>query len=140
MPLKPGNYSTKCWPTMHELSVCQALVDQAERIARERRARVVLLTLHIGPLSGVESDLLRRAFPLASAGTCCEGAALEILAAPVTVYCPDCMVTSEVAANKLLCPECGNWRTSLASGDEMVLQSVELETRAVGGNESARQR
>jgi len=125
---------------MHELSVCQALVEQAELIARERQARVIRLMLQIGPLSGVESELLRRAFPLASAGTCCEGAALEILAAPVTVYCPDCMVTSEVAANKLLCPECGNWRTSLASGDEMVLQTVELETRAGDGNESARQR
>ncbi len=125
---------------MHELSVCQALVEQAERIARERQARVIRLMLKIGPLSGVESELLRRAFPLASAGTCCEGAALEILAAPVTVYCPDCRVTSEVAANKLLCPECGNWRTSLASGDEMVLQTVELETRVGNGNESTRQR
>ena len=62
---------------MHELSVCQALVEQAERIARERQARVIRLMLTIGPLSGVESELLRRAFPLASAGTCCEGAALE---------------------------------------------------------------
>jgi hydrogenase nickel incorporation protein HypA/HybF len=125
---------------MHELSVCQALVEQAERIARERQSRVIRLMLKIGPLSGVESELLRRAFPLASAGTCCEGAALEFLAAPVTVYCPDCMTTSEVAANKLLCPECGNWRTSLASGDEMVLQTVELETRAANGNESTGQR
>ena len=116
--------------------MCQALVEQAELIARERQARVIRLMLQIGPLSGVESELLRRAFPLASAGTCCEGAALEFLAAPVTVYCPDCMATSEVAANKLLCPECGNWRTSLASGDEMVLQRVELETRATNGNES----
>lgn len=115
---------------MHELSVCQALVEQAERIGRQRRARVVTLVLQIGPLSGVESELLRRAFPLASAGTCCEGATLEILDAPVTVHCPDCGASSVVAANKLICPECGNWRTSLKSGDEMVLQSVELETRA----------
>jgi len=125
---------------MHELSVCQALVEQAERIARERQARVIRLMLTIGPLSGVESELLRRAFPLASAGTVCEGAVLEILAAPVTVFCPDCTATSEVAANKLLCPECGNWRTSLASGDEMVLQRVELETRNANDSESARQR
>ena len=85
------------------------------------------LLLRIGPLSGVEAELLRRAFPLASAGSECEGATLEIEDAPVSVHCPECEATSAVAANKLICPECGNWRTSLVSGDEMVLQSVELE-------------
>jgi hydrogenase nickel incorporation protein HypA/HybF len=116
---------------MHELSVCQALVDQAEAIARQRKAKVVRLLLQIGPLSGVESELLRRAFPLASAGTDCEGASLDIRDAAVSVNCPDCKETFPVQANKLICPRCGNWRTTLASGDEMVLQSVELETRAV---------
>ncbi|MCJ7557725.1 MAG: hydrogenase maturation nickel metallochaperone HypA [Gammaproteobacteria bacterium] len=112
---------------MHELSVCYALVEKAEAIARQRKARVVRLLLHIGPLSGVEAELLRRAFPLASAGSACEGATLDIEDAPVSVYCSECNATSVVAANKLICPECGNWRTSLTSGDEMVLQSVELE-------------
>ncbi len=112
---------------MHELSICYALVEQAEAIARERKARVVRLLLHIGPLSGAEAGLLRRAFPLASAGSACEGATLDIEDAPVSVYCPECETTSPVAANKLICPVCGNWRTNLESGDEMVLQSVELE-------------
>ncbi|MCW8845318.1 MAG: hydrogenase maturation nickel metallochaperone HypA [Gammaproteobacteria bacterium] len=119
---------------MHELSVCYALVEQAEAIARQRKARVVRLLLHIGPLSGVEAGLLRRAFPLASAGSACEGAALDIEDAPVSVHCPECKKSSVVAANKLICPACGNWRTSLESGDEMVLQSVELEAWAGGGD------
>jgi hydrogenase nickel incorporation protein HypA/HybF len=120
---------------MHELSVCYALVEQAEVIARQRKSRVTRLLLRIGPLSGVEAELLRRAFPLASAGSVCEGATLDIEDAPISVYCPGCEATSAVAANKLICPECGNWRTSLVSGDEMVLQSVELEARA--GHEDA---
>jgi hydrogenase nickel incorporation protein HypA/HybF len=128
---------TKCWPTMHELSVCQALVEQADAISRQHQGRVIRLLLLIGPLSGVESELLQRAFPLASAGTGCEGATLEIEGAPVSVYCPDCKVTSPATANKLICPECGNWRTRLESGDEMILQSVELETLAGNGNGAA---
>jgi Zn finger protein HypA/HybF involved in hydrogenase expression len=32
-----------------------------------------------------------------------------------------------VPANRLVCPHCKNWRTTLVSGDEMVLQQVELE-------------
>ena len=59
---------------MHELSVCQEIVMQVERIARERQARVSSITLRIGPLSGVEPALLQQAYPLASAGTCLSAA------------------------------------------------------------------
>jgi hypothetical protein len=39
---------------MHELSVCQALIGQVEKVARENDARrVVAITIAVGPLSGV---------------------------------------------------------------------------------------
>ncbi len=42
---------------MHEMSICQALMDQVERIAKEQGAsRVDSIVLSIGPLSGVEPD------------------------------------------------------------------------------------
>ncbi|HHJ13648.1 MAG TPA: hydrogenase maturation nickel metallochaperone HypA, partial [Gammaproteobacteria bacterium] len=54
---------------MHELSVCQALIDQLRGIATGHRAhRIARVRLVLGPLSGVEPDLLQRAWPLASAG------------------------------------------------------------------------
>ena len=50
---------------MHELSVCQALVDQLEALGKEQQAvRVVKLLVGIGPLSGVEPPLLERAFEI----------------------------------------------------------------------------
>jgi len=112
---------------MHELSVCQALVEQALRVAGQHDGRVVRLVLKIGPLSGVEPELLRRAFPLASAGTDVEDAQLEILSLVPRISCTECGQESEVPANRLVCPHCKNWRTRLVSGDEMVLQQVELE-------------
>ena len=55
---------------MHELSVCQALIGQVERVARENDARsVVAITIAVGPLSGVEAGLLEHAYPSAAAGT-----------------------------------------------------------------------
>ncbi|MDH3831910.1 MAG: hydrogenase maturation nickel metallochaperone HypA, partial [Gammaproteobacteria bacterium] len=40
---------------MHELSVCQALIDQVARVAREQRAvRVSIIHVSVGPLSGIE--------------------------------------------------------------------------------------
>ncbi|MGD2054620.1 MAG: hydrogenase maturation nickel metallochaperone HypA, partial [Gammaproteobacteria bacterium] len=58
---------------MHELSICQALMNQVENIAAERNARsVVSIVIGMGPLSGVEAQLLKHAYPVASAGTVAE--------------------------------------------------------------------
>ena len=112
---------------MHELSICTALMEQVERIAREHQAgRVERIVLQVGPLSGVEAPLLKRAWPLASIGTLAEDAELVIEIAAVTVKCTQCDAVSEVASNRLLCAECGDFRTRLVSGDEMLLANMEL--------------
>jgi len=111
---------------MHELSVCQNLVMQVERIARERNARVSSITIKIGPLSGVEAALVEQAYPLAVAGTCLSAARLIIDSIPVRVHCRICGQDSVAAPNRMLCAECGDWRTELLSGDELLLSSVEL--------------
>ena len=41
---------------MHELSICQGLIREVERVAAAARARdVVAIVVAIGPLSGVEA-------------------------------------------------------------------------------------
>jgi hydrogenase nickel incorporation protein HypA/HybF len=112
---------------MHELSVCLALLQQVERIAHERSASSVTeIVVKVGPLSGVEPDLLRRAYPLAAAGTVAEKAVLSIETPSVVVHCSRCKERSTVPPNRLLCASCGDFRTRLESGDEMILQSLEL--------------
>jgi len=116
---------------MHELSICQALIEQVIQIADEHHAvRVTGIYLTIGPLSGVEPHLLEQAFPFAAVETVAEGARLAIDKSPVRVYCSRCGKETIVAANKLLCGECGTWQTELTAGDEMILQRVELENRS----------
>lgn len=112
---------------MHELSVCLSLLQQVERIAREREAEVVdLIVLKLGPLSGIEPDLLRNAYPLAAAGTIASDAELQIGETDVVVCCRECGAESKVLPNCLICSACGDFRTTLVSGDEMILQRVEL--------------
>lgn len=112
---------------MHELSVCQALVQQLEAVsAANGRGRVELVRLRIGPLSGVEAQLLRHAFPIAAAGTIADGAELAIATAPIIVQCKDCGASSEARPNRMLCGACNSFRVSMISGDEMLLESVEL--------------
>ena len=115
---------------MHELSICQALMTQVEEIAaREQAASVDLIVLSIGPLAGVEPELLRHAFPVAAAGSVAEQAELVIETQPLRVHCTQCGKDSEVSPNRLLCAHCGDFRTQLVSGDEMLLRSLELTRR-----------
>ena len=113
---------------MHELSVCLSILDQVRSIAAERNAdRVQRIELRIGPLSGVEADLLRSAWPMASAGTIAVNADLLIDEADIVVRCSTCNAETPAIANRLVCGECGDFRTTVISGDEMILQRVELE-------------
>ena len=105
-----------------------SLMQQVEGIARERRAeKVTSITLSIGPLSGVEPDLLRHAYPLAAAGTVAEEAELIMDTTAIVVRCSQCDSETTVTPNKLLCGSCGDFRTQVISGDELVLMRVELD-------------
>ena len=112
---------------MHELAVCQALIEQVEGIARERLAqRVDTICVSIGPLSGVEPRLLEQAFPVASAGTVADGARLELDCLPVRVRCQQCDQVTDALPSRLVCGNCSDWHTELVSGDELILSRVEL--------------
>ncbi|MEN8173221.1 MAG: hydrogenase maturation nickel metallochaperone HypA [Chloroflexota bacterium] len=113
---------------MHELAICQSLMEQVENIALERNAQsVTTIVIGIGPLSGVEAQLLKNAYSIASAGTVAEDAELVIEQLSIKVKCTQCGSESDALPNKLICKQCGDWRTTLISGDEMMLMSVELE-------------
>ncbi|MBG7601695.1 MAG: hydrogenase maturation nickel metallochaperone HypA [Gammaproteobacteria bacterium] len=113
---------------MHELSICQALVDQLEGIAAQHPGKQVAdVYLGIGPLSGVVPQLLSDAFSVARAGSCASTATLHIHESEIIVRCLSCGKQSPAKANRLLCSHCGEWRTDLVSGDELLLERVELE-------------
>ena len=112
---------------MHELSICRALVAQATAIAeRECAAAVERVAVSVGPLSGVDAGLLRRAFPIAVAGTLLAQAKLQVTEAPVMIHCARCDRDAAAAPNQLRCPHCHGWRTELIGGHELVLTELDL--------------
>jgi hydrogenase nickel incorporation protein HypA/HybF len=113
--------------TVHELAVCQSLLEHVDRIASDHGAQeVVAVHLNIGPLSGIEAPLLERAFSIARVGTTAENAELVTTLTRACVHCSACDVESFVSANRLLCPRCGDWRTRLVGGDELELARIEM--------------
>lgn len=118
---------------MHELAVCESLVGQVEAVARAERATAVSdIYVSVGPLSGVEFPLMRNAFPIAAAGTVASRAELHLQTPPVRVRCSECGNESEVPVNRLVCHHCGDWRTQVISGDELMLLRVVLDTTEPG--------
>lgn len=116
---------------MHELSICQGILQQVESLAaRHNAASVLVIKVAIGPLAGVEPQLLAQAFPLAAAGSLAANAVLEIEALPIRVRCQQCGAETQATANRLVCGQCGHWQTTLLSGDEMLLASVEFAINA----------
>lgn len=113
---------------MHELAVCQALLEQVTRVAAGRDATGVSgVTVRIGPLSGVEPHLLERAFTVARAGGIADAADLTIEPEPVRIHCHACGGESGAEPNRLRCPACGHAPVRLVSGDALMLASVTLE-------------
>lgn len=109
--------------------MAQALVEQVEAVINQHGAtQASLIRVRIGPLAGVMPELLASAFPLAAAGSRMEHAELEFSHAPIQVHCQTCGADTEAAMNRLICGACGDWHTQIISGDELLLESVELET------------
>lgn len=113
---------------MHELSLCSALLCQLERIALEHHSsRVSRVYVSVGPLSGVEPTLLSRAYPVATAGSIAEDSELVIESEDIVVRCIECGAISAVPVNRLVCGRCGAFRTTVTSGDGLILRRVELQ-------------
>ena len=112
-------------------------MSQVEAVARDNDAtRVTAITLGLGPLSGVEEQLLKNAYSVASSGTVADGAELLIRSTPVRIQCPECGEESEAKPNRQVCGFCENWRTELISGDELLLVRVEMEKSGQASSEA----
>ena len=114
---------------MHELSIAQALLDQVEAIAAERAAsRIPAITIRVGPLSGVEPELLRRAFEVARLrNPVTADSLLTIETVGIRIRCGDCGNDGPGQINHLACRQCGSRCTRLLQGDELLLMQVECE-------------
>jgi hydrogenase nickel incorporation protein HypA/HybF len=112
---------------VHELSVCQALLTQVDDLARERGADAVTrITVEVGPLCGVEPELLVSAFAIMRSRGVASQAELLITPTAVTVACLTCGVRTETRANRLVCAACGGFRTRIVAGDELRLLRIEM--------------
>ena len=115
---------------MHEYSIIGSLMQRVEAEARQRGATSVgRIRIALGELSGVDPELLASAYEVFRERTICAGAPMEIRAVPAVWECSAC--GRPIARGETLqCPVCRS-RARLASGDEIILEQIEMEVADV---------
>ncbi|GIH93531.1 hydrogenase maturation nickel metallochaperone HypA [Planobispora siamensis] len=111
---------------MHELSLAQAVVEAVAE--RTGGARVTLVRLEIGRLSGVVVESIAFCFDLVTEGTALEGAVLEVGEPPGRCRCRGCGTAFETGDPLVLCPACDGADVAVLSGRQMLIASVEVES------------
>jgi hydrogenase nickel incorporation protein HypA/HybF len=110
---------------MHELSIAESVVDVAVRHAGGRR--VTKVELQVGHLRQVVPSALEFAFELIAAGTPVEGAELEMHEVPAAGACRSCGAETALPGFPLACGRCGGFDVEVTRGEELLVDSLELE-------------
>ncbi|MGB9589628.1 MAG: hydrogenase maturation nickel metallochaperone HypA [Candidatus Hydrothermia bacterium] len=114
---------------MHEVTVCDSLLDLVEETAKKHHARrVSVVRVRIGEISGVVPELLQHAFEvLAPERQLTMGASLILEKVRPLAHCEACGHDFEPTEYVFICPACGSGRTRLLAGDELSLDRIEME-------------
>lgn len=113
---------------MHEMSLAGGILRIAEQAAeRERFARVTLLRLEAGSLSGVEPRALRFALEAMAPGTCLDGAQLEIDTPDGSAWCLRCSLTVPLKDRGDACPHCQGHQLQPTGGTELRVVDMLVE-------------
>jgi hydrogenase nickel incorporation protein HypA/HybF len=115
---------------MHELTVTKQLLDLALKHASTAEAsQVTELNVVVGDLSSFAEDAVRFCWDLVSRGTICEGAALRLRRIPAELTCLDCGGTHTLVGELVPCPYCQSAHLRVTAGDDLLLESIDVETR-----------
>jgi hydrogenase nickel incorporation protein HypA/HybF len=113
---------------MHELSVSSAIVETVERHAAGRK--VTCVSLRLGKLRQVVPDTLAFYWGFVTQGTVCEGARLEQEIVEARLRCEACDVEWSLDEPDFRCPRCASAAVEIVSGNELEVESIEVEEAA----------
>ena len=132
-PTAPG------WPHHHDsrssLRSQRNLISHAtdrrtlpdELIESNRADEATAVELEIGPLSGVEVDLIESAFEQLAPETRCRQAILSVVRSPLRVRCNDCSSVTDLTNFVFKCGACDSGNVTVVCGDELRLLSVTVQ-------------
>ncbi|SBT43036.1 hydrogenase/urease maturation nickel metallochaperone HypA [Micromonospora narathiwatensis] len=116
---------------MHETGLSEAIVAAAVRRAAGRR--VTGLRVRIGG-HPVDAAVVTQGIRVAAVGTVAADTAVDLVLEPMTVRCHECgrdgPITDHLAM--VACPQCGGVDVDVAGDDDVVLESITVDTAELG--------
>jgi hydrogenase nickel incorporation protein HypA/HybF len=108
---------------MHELGLCEAVVDTVVRRAAGRP--VSWARVRVGG-HAVDPEVINQGVVMAAAGTVAEGMRLDVVVDPLRARCRACGSESKVTDPLLLCtcPVCGGLDVEVTGAEHAVLEAV----------------
>jgi len=112
---------------MHEMSLCEGLLQVIEDSAvRENFSRVKTVWLEFGRFSCIEPEAMRFSFDVVVKGTLADGAKLEMIEVPASIWCSICAKEVDIGQRFEPCPLCGTYALQISGGDEMRIKELEV--------------
>lgn len=113
---------------MHELSLCNAIAATVTDHADGRPIRSV--RLRVGAFRQVVPDTLRFCWSGRIADTELAGCRLDLVEVPAVVTCRSCSASTTLSEPMLVCAACGGRDVDLVSGEEFLIESIEVDAVA----------
>ena len=110
---------------MHELAISSAVLESVLRNADGRR--VTSVQLRVGHLRQVVPDSLLFYWDIVTRDGLCEGSTLELQVIAARLSCTACDQEWEIELPVFRCPSCGGADVTIAAGDELEVESIEVE-------------
>lgn len=113
---------------MHELSLTEGILAIVRDEQRKNGfARVLEISLRIGEFSGVIPSCMEEFFPIASKGSCAEGAVLRMEMIPGRFRCRACGAEGAADRKNACCLSCGSRELTMTAGREFYIENISVE-------------
>jgi hydrogenase nickel incorporation protein HypA/HybF len=110
---------------MHELSLTQNLLDLALKHAESKK--ILSVNLLMGQFSDEREESIQFYWDELANGTPAQGARLHFEHVDAEMKCLQCATVFHPEDETSLCPSCQSHRLQLISGDDVRLQSIDVE-------------
>ncbi|WP_300006859.1 hydrogenase maturation nickel metallochaperone HypA [Pseudonocardia sp.] len=109
---------------MHELSICNSVVDIVTRHAAGRTVNAV--HLRVGALRQIVPDTLVYCWGLMNADTPLASSELVVESVPGAIRCRPCDRTQALTEFVLVCEACGGSDVEVVAGEEFLITTLDL--------------
>jgi hydrogenase nickel incorporation protein HypA/HybF len=115
---------------MHEYSICESLIGIiiSELDKYDSHSSLVKSIVVVGELRQVIPEYMETAYQLLTKGTRAEASRLVIKQVRAKLKCNNCGWEGENKNIDFCCPKCGSNNIDLTGGNQLYLESLEVET------------